>query len=477
MVLEKLSAAGLSPDGPAFWLLLAALLLAGIAFGIAHRRRRAAETFRAGLEAARIALAAAEARHGELDGLKDELEFARTERASLEASVAAARATLAERERALADIKTRMDTEFKAATAELLKGAHENFLQRANETFAHHREVAGNEAEKRREALDALIKPMSETLGRYETGLAEMRAEQHKARGELVGRMGDLAKSANDVRAEAQKLSTALRSGSKTVGRWGEEKLRRVVEIAGMTPYVDFVEQQGHDDGERRKQPDMVVNLPGGRKIAIDSKVSVGAFLAAVEAETDAERAAHIARHADDLWNHVKTLSAKDYAASLKDALDIVVMFVPGENYVTAAAETRPHLFDEAFDRKILIATPTTLVAMLKAASFNWRQEKAAENAVAVARMAKDLYESLRVLGGHLSGLGKALEGAVGRYNQAVGAIEQRVMPRARKFAEYELPGVEAPIDVIAEVETPVRRLRDDRDLLLPKDETDDPAA
>jgi DNA recombination protein RmuC len=234
-----------------------------------------------------------------------------------------------------------------------------------------------------------------------------------------------------------------------------------VVEIAGMSAYVDFVEQASHDDGERRKQPDMVVRLPGGRVVAVDSKVSLGAYLDAIEADAEDARAAHLSRHADDLWKHVKTLSAKEYAASLKDSLDYVVMFVPGENYFSAALEARPQLYQDAFDRKILIASPTILIAMLKSAALNWRQEKMTEHAQAVAAMAKDLYDSLRVMGDNLGGVGKALASAVKKYNATVGGYESRVLSRARKFAEYEIPGVETEIEALSGVEETPRHLRE----------------
>ena len=280
------------------------------------------------------------------------------------------------------------------------------------------------------------------------------------------------------MRLEANKLATALRAGHKARGRWGEEQLKNVVEIAGMTAYVDFVEQTSHHDGDKRKQPDMIVNLPGGRVVAVDSKVSLGAYLDAVEAETDEARAGHLARHADDLWAHVKALSAKDYAASLRDALDYVVMFVPGENYFAAAMESRPQLYQDAFDRKILIATPTILIALLKSAALNWRQEKMTENAQAVAGMAKDLYDSLRRMGDNLSKLGGSIESAVKRYNDLVANVEARVMPRARKFADYELPGVDDAIDELGPIENAPRRLREDKDLLIaPASDREDDAA
>ncbi|MEL7488862.1 MAG: DNA recombination protein RmuC, partial [Pseudomonadota bacterium] len=356
--------------------------------------------------------------------------------------------------------------EFRAAASKALGDAHRTFLERADDAFARHRATSNAEADGRRRALDDLIKPMRDTLARYEDGLAAMRAEQSKARGELIGRIGDLAQTTNAVRLEANKLSSALRAGPKVRGRWGEEQLRNVVELAGMTAHVDFVEQKSYADENRRLQPDMIVALPGDRVIAVDSKVSINAFLDAAEAEEEALRAQHIERHASDLWAHVKTLSAKDYAAALRDSLDFVVMFVPGENYFAAAMEARPALFQDAFERKVLIATPTTLLAMLKSAAFGWRQEKAAENAAEVARSARDLYESLKTFSGHLSGLGKSLEQSVSRYNDLVGGVEARVLPRARKLAALDVGGARDAIET-RRVEKSVRQ---------PKDENAEPA-
>lgn len=452
---------GFEPFGIEFWLLILAAAFAVLSLIYAWRERRRASRLRAELEKARIALASAEARAGEAAMIRSDLKTAVEERNRFEAELSAQTARLSERERSLAELKARMDADFRSVASKMLDEAHKSFLARASESFERHREAAAVEANEKRKAIDDLVKPMAETLGRYEEGLKELRAEQHRSRGELIGRIGDLAKSANDVRMEAQKLSTALRAGSKVRGRWGEEQLRNVVETAGMSSYVDFVEQSSHNDGEKRLLPDMIVNLPGGRKIAIDSKVSINAYLDAAEASDDEVRQSHIVKHADDIWAHVKTLSGRDYAASLRDSLDIVVMFIPGENYFAAASEARPQLFQDAFERRILIATPTTLVAMLKAASFNWRQEKATESARAVAKMAKDLHDSLRVMAGHLSELGKSLTRSVDRFNDAVGGFERRVLPRARRFAEYELPGIDVAIEELPLIETAPARVKE----------------
>ncbi len=381
----------------------------------------------------------------------------RREALRLRGALASAEARMAEREKTDEKARAGMDAEFKATAAGLLEAAHASFLTRADETFARHREASAAETERRQAALNALIAPIAQTLTRYEKGLAEMHTEQTRARGELVGRIEELAKSASDMRAEARKLSTALRAGPKTRGRWGEEQLRNVVETAGMASHVDFVEQATLADGASRKTPDMVVNLPGGRVIAVDAKVSLAAYLDATETEDASVRQTLLMRHADDLWAHVKALAARDYAESLKASLDVVVMFVPGENYFAAAMEARPQLFQDAFDRKILIATPTTLVAILKAAAFNWRQENAIAHAQDVAGLAKDLYASIKTMTGRMDDLGRAIERAAGAYNATAAGFESRVLSRARKFAEYEMPGTDEPIPTLREIDAGVR--------------------
>jgi DNA recombination protein RmuC len=467
MITTFLTNAGLAPDAPAFWLVF--LLGLALAVSIVHAVRLSRR-----LQQSRIRLASVEARADTADTIRQDLVDERARREAMELGLAAEKAKLEEREKAHGEMSARLDAEFKATTAEMLDNAHKAFFTRTKDTFERYQESADADGQRRRKALDDLLKPVSETLVRYEKGLVELRDEQQKSRGELAGHIGELSKSTQNVRNEAQKLASALRAGPKTRGRWGEEQLRNVVEIAGMAAYVDFTEQASHSDGDKRKQPDLVVRLPGGRVVVVDSKVSLGAYLDAMEADNDDTRAACLARHADDVWNHVKALSAKDYAASLRGALDYVVMFLPGENYFSAALEARPQLYQDAFDRKILIATPTILIAMLKSAALNWRQEKMNENAEAIAAMAKDLYDSLKRMGDNLSGLGRSIERTVKQYNDVVANVEGRVLPRARKFADYELPGAQEPIAELSPIEGAPRALRADKDLLLseadPKD-------
>ena len=467
MFSSALAQAGLAPGSPAFWIAFVLAVLAAAASVLWCRAARRAGALSDTLSSARIRLAGLEERVNDAAKLRDDLEVERSGRIEAEKAVVENAARLAEREKALAEMKVRLDTEFKATTADLLKDAHESFLKNAKQTFDLYKQTASSEGEQRRKALDDLLKPVSETLSRYEKGLAQMREEQAQARGALKNQIGELAKQTHDVRAEAQKLATALRAGPKTRGRWGEEQLKNVVEIAGMTAHVDFVEQSAHADGDRRKIPDMVVSLPGKRVIAVDSKVSLGAYLDAVEAESDGARAAALNRHADDLWNHVKSLSTKDYAASLRDSLDYTVLFLPGEHFFSAALDVRPELYQKAFEQKILVATPTILIAVLKSAALNWRQERMTEHANEVAGMAKDLYDSLVTMAGNMKALGRSLEGAVKNYNASVGGLEGRVLSRARKFAEYQLPGIDKDMPETAEVEGAVRELRNGPDLRL----------
>jgi DNA recombination protein RmuC len=463
MNVDAVAAVGLGPEDPALWLIIALALFSLLIGAYAARTAGRASRLRRDLERARVEQAKAEARAAELEPARAELAQTRSLAGRLEAERAAQDARLAERERSLVELKARMDAEFQAAAAKTLEDAHRSFLQRAGETFEKYREAAGADAEKKRKALDDLIRPMTEQLSRYEKGLAEFKETGQKDRGELLSRIGDLARISHDARVETQKLTTALRSGAKVRGRWGEEQLRNVVELAGMAAYVDFSEQKTVDAAESRRRPDMVVNLPGGRKIAIDAKVSITAYLDALDAPSEEARAERIAQHANDLWTHVRALAAKDYAADLRDALDIVVMFVPGENYFAAAMDARPQLFQEAFEKKVLVATPTTLLAMLKSASYVWRQEKSAENVVKVARDARDLYDSLKKMAEHLSGVGTSLEKALERYNAAIGSFETRVLSRARRFAEHEIQGVEAEIAALREIDGRPRALREAR--------------
>ncbi|MEL7027694.1 MAG: DNA recombination protein RmuC [Pseudomonadota bacterium] len=404
-------------------------------------------------------LVAARALQGELEAARDEAKQLTGEKAGLEAQ-------LREQAKAFDETRARLDGEFHALASKALEANHDAFLRRAKETFDKHQQAASNEAEARTQAFDALVKPISETLTRYEAGLKEMRETDAKREGEVRQSLIEVARANQAVRDETHKLVNALRAAPKTRGRWGEEALQNVIELAGMTPYC--FKTQGSIDGEGgRLQPDVIVSLPGERKLAIDAKVSLNAYLSAVEALDEGTREALLAKHADEIWEHVKKLGSKEYSAALKSSLDFVVMFIPGENFFSAAVERRPELFQQAFDMRVLLATPTTLLAILKSVAYGWRQEKAADNAKHILELGKDLYASLQKMGGNFVRLGKSIDQTVGRFNDLAGNVEARVMPKARKFAELEVEGADRPVELAEPVETAVRVLRDDRDLLI----------
>ena len=448
---------------------IAAFLAIGLIVLLIQRGRMAAR-----LGARETELARVSSRLDEFDAMRDDLVHERERAGALEREQAVMQTRLEERERALAEMRQRLENDFTSIASSMLNQTHETFLKRANETFQRYQQTADSQADEKKKAVDELIRPMKESLLRYEDGLKEMRQHNAKAQGELSSQIKLLASSAGDIKAEAAKLATALRSGSRTRGRWGEEQLRNVVEMTGLSSYVDFTEQLSLSEEGKAKQPDMVINLPGDRVIAVDSKVSLNAYLEAAEQTDDAQRTIHLTRHSEEIWTHVKGLASKNYAEALRkqNSLDFVVMFIPGENFYAAAMEHKPTLFQDAFDRGILIATPTSLIAILKSIAYGWRQEKAAENAHKVADMAKDLYQTLCKMGGNLQALGKSLETTVKRYNDTVGNIEGRVMPKARKFADYEMPGTEEGLPAPEPVEADVRELREDRDLIVSADES-----
>lgn len=442
-------------------------------FFLITRLRKGAEAQRhaASLTTAETELAGLRGRLESFDAVKDELEFERQRSAELTHQGAALQTRLEERESNLNDLRTRLENEFRTMSQKLVRETGDALLREATQNFEKQHLLAKADAETYSKSVSDLLTPMRDTLTRYETGLREMRDQQKRAQGELTGQIHSLAKSASAVQAEARSLAAALKAGPRTRGRWGETTLKRVVEMTGMTPYCDFTEQYSvtAEDGSGRKQPDMVVTLPGERIVAIDSKVSLNDWLDATETDDDTVRAQALSRHGDAIWNHVRQLSAKDYAAALRKdgAMDFVVMFIPHDSFFAAAIESRPTLFEDAFQKDVLIATPATLIAILKSIAQSWRQQKASENARHVADLAQDLYESLQRTGGYLQTLGKSLGKSVGDYNKLVGNLESRVLPRARKFADYEMPGTEKALEPSPIVEETPRLPTENRDLLL----------
>lgn len=388
----------------------------------------------------------------------------------LEAEKAKERQTFEEKAAALTALRGEIEKEIKNLAGEALKGNQASFLALANEVFEKHRQTATGDLEQRRKAIESMLAPMATTLEEYRKGLSELEKGRLEAYVGLSNELKNVAVAQADVRAETSKLVNALRAAPKTRGRWGERQLQNVMELSGMTAYVDFLSEATFERDDTKLRPDAIIRMPGQRHIVVDAKTSMAAYLEALEAVDEDGRDACLQRHAQQVRTHMKQLSAKTYWDSLGAhgiTPDFVVMFVPGENLFAAAIERDPDLFEDGVKYRVLIATPTTLVALAKAIAFGWRQEKVAENARRVAELGRDLYKRLAAMGDHIVGLGKNLERSVKSYNQFVGSIEGSVMPQARKFTELEVEGTQDPLAELEPVEGDVRHVRNGRDLAV----------
>ncbi len=377
----------------------------------------------------------AETERQRLEGEVDSLQAANTQ---LEARNAELRAQAEARQQAYEESRKNMTDTFEALAGKALAGSTEKFLQTAEERFKRLTEVSGGDLEKRQEAIAALVKPMQENLGQMREQLTQLEKDRHGAYSELKEQVKSMGEQHQVLREETLKLNNALRN-TKHRGNWGELQLRNVVEMAGMLSHVDFSEQSSMESDEGRLQrPDMVVKLPGGQRIAVDAKVPLEAFLKAAEHPEEAAR--YHKEHADAVAKHVKDLGSKGYWKKLDFSPEFVVLFMPGEHYFSIALDHRPNLIQEGMDNHVIIATPTTLLALLRAVHFGWRQESIADNARKIAEQGKVLYDRIGTMAGHLNKVGKGLNSAIGGYNDFVASVESRVLPAARKMAELQAP-------------------------------------
>ncbi|WP_264211990.1 DNA recombination protein RmuC [Leisingera thetidis] len=385
----------------------------------------------------------------ELSTLRRTSENERTARYQAEAQVQALKAEHAARLEQLHHMNQQMEHKFASLASGVLKQNSENFLSLVSERFQAHSKSADEDLAKRHAAIEGLVKPLDQKLGQFGERIKEIEQARNEAYGAIQTQVKHLAEGQAMLGGETRKLVQALRA-PKTRGRWGEMQLRQVFEMAGMAEHVDFELEKsvGTDDGMRR--PDAVVRIPGGKSIVVDAKTPLEGYLDALEAETPDQQQEALLRHSGHVKTHVRQLASKSYQSALGETPDFVVMFIPGETFVSAAVETDPGLIEYAFENKVLIATPTTLMALVKSIAYGWQQEKMAENAVEVQKTAKELYDRLSTFSKNLAAVGKSLSSSVNNYNKAVGSLEARVLPSARKFesmgvvargAELEDPG------------------------------------
>ena len=391
------------------------------------------------LENFKAAIRDLEAAVGERDSAKLDAVKLRAEHDSFEARLTELR-----------EAKDALSAQFAEIGNRLLGEAQKQFLERADQRFRQSEETSG-------QALKSLLQPVNERLQRYEETVAKVEKDRSEAYGNLQGLMESMRIGQESVRAEAAKLGNSLRNAPKARGRWGEQQLRNVLETCGLSEHADFQTEVSVERGDGRLRPDVIIRVPGGRNLVIDAKVSLNAYQDAFEAGEEANRQVALVAHAAAMKAHVNTLGQKAYQDQFEDTPDYVIMFVPGEHFLSAALEQDADLWDFAFAKRVLLATPTNLIAIARTVSAVWKQEKMAGQAREIAELGKELYARLSTMGGHVGRMGKNLDTAVSAYNALVGSLESQVLTQAKKFETLNIDTGGKVIEALPVVEQTTR--------------------
>ena len=378
--------------------------------------------------------------------------------AALQAQLEAERESAASKLAMLEQAERKLTDSFDALSQKALRANNDQFLQLAQESLGRFAQAAKGDLEQRQAAIVEIVRPVRDSLEKVDEKIQKLENARTFAYASLSEQVRSLLETQNALRVETGNLVKALRAPSVR-GRWGEMQLQRVVEMAGMLEHCDFVQQETVQGDEGRLRPDLIVKLPGGKRLVVDAKAPLAAYLDALEARTEEERRGHLLAHARQLRNHVSQLARKAYWDQFEHTPEFVVLFVPNEAVFSAAMEQDPALMEGAFSERVLLASPTTLIALLRAAAFGWRQERLADDAQEIAALGRELHKRLGKLGEHFGKLGRELTSAVGAYNDTLGSLEKMVVPKARELRKKAAP-MHEEIAPLAEVNVSPRALQ-----------------
>lgn len=399
-----------------------------------------------------------EKKDSELAKSCSELETERTARVTAETRLEEAKKGLDEQKKLLDEATQRLKDTFNALSADALKSNNQLFLELARKTLENLLTEARGDLGKRQEAIDGMIKPLKEALEQFQIRIRDIENAREQAYGGLRRHLEDLTRTHERLQKETTNLVTALKA-PQVRGRWGEITLRRVVEVAGMSRYCDFEEQPSVGTEEGRRRPDLIVKLPGDRTVVVDAKVPLKAYMDATESQDENNRQQALLRHAHAVKSHMQLLGSKAYWNQFSPSPDFVVLFLPGESFFSAALEQDRGLIEDGISRRVILATPTTLIALLRTVAYSWQQQQVAENAKRIWEAGTELFDRVYKFSEHLSKMRDGLNKATESYNAAIGSWASRVVPSARKLKELGAASQEKELESIEPIETPLRRI------------------